>query len=392
MNLNSLVRSKGYKNFMSKLYGLGASVVIVGALFKITHMKGADLMLWVGLMTEAIIFAFSAFEPPHVEPDWSLVYPELAGMYGPHESEIEIDSAKPTSVTEALDDMLKQANIEPALIASLATGLQNLSDTTQNMNKFTNAAVVSDEFVGNIKNASKTANVLTESYRKTAEALDVESQSSKEHVAQLHTISTTAANLTKVYNQAADSLKTEITARELLNENVVNAANSAGKLLEKYNKSAEVLSKAAEAIDFSIEDGQGYKEQLGKVTKNLGNLNAMYEMQLKYSETQITTSDAAMQAYNALLTKVTDSAAATSQLQKNLGALNTAFEAQISNTIKQAEHTEALQMTFEEFLTMMKRSIEQTNKYQQQAEQLSKNLAALNGVYGNMLSAMTVKL
>lgn len=71
MNLNSLVRSKGYKNFMSKLYGLGASVVIVGALFKITHMKGADLMLWVGLMTEAIIFAFSAFEPPHVEPDWS---------------------------------------------------------------------------------------------------------------------------------------------------------------------------------------------------------------------------------------------------------------------------------------------------------------------------------
>ncbi len=392
MTLNSLVQSKGYKNFMSKLYGIGASVVIIGALFKITHIKGADIMLGVGLITEAVIFFFSAFEKPHVEPDWSLVYPELAGMYGPHESEIEIDSAKPASVTEALDDMLKQADIQPELIASLAKGLHNLNDTTQNMNKFSNAAVASDEFVGNIKSASKTAGILTESYRKTAEALDVESASSKEHVVQLHSISTTAANLTKVYNEAADSLKHEISAREILNENVVNAANSAGKLLEKYNKSADVLSKAAEAIDFSIEDGQGYKEQMGKVTKNLSNLNAMYEMQLKYSENQIGASDAAMTAYNALLAKVSESANSTSQLQKNLVALNSAFESQITHTLKQSEQTEALQMTFDEFVTQMKRSIEQTNKYQQQAEQLSKNLAALNGVYGNMLSAMTVKL
>ena len=66
---------------MSKLYGWGAAVVILGALFKINHYQGADIMLIVGLGTESLIFFFSAFEPPHVEPDWSLVYPELAGMY-----------------------------------------------------------------------------------------------------------------------------------------------------------------------------------------------------------------------------------------------------------------------------------------------------------------------
>ena len=79
--LQKIVESRGYKNFMGKLYGWGASVVIVGALFKITHIKGANEMLFIGLITEAVIFFFSAFEKPHVEPDWSLVYPELAGMY-----------------------------------------------------------------------------------------------------------------------------------------------------------------------------------------------------------------------------------------------------------------------------------------------------------------------
>ncbi|MBE0652481.1 MAG: gliding motility protein GldL, partial [Bacteroidales bacterium] len=70
---------------MSKLYGIGASVVIVGAMFKLMHWNGASLMIVVGLTTEAIIFFFSAFEPLHEELDWTLVYPELAGMSDPDE-------------------------------------------------------------------------------------------------------------------------------------------------------------------------------------------------------------------------------------------------------------------------------------------------------------------
>ena len=73
---------KKWKSFMAKLYGFGAAIVIVGAMFKIMHWPGAGPMLVVGLSTEAVIFFFSAFEPPHEEVDWSLVYPELAGMHG----------------------------------------------------------------------------------------------------------------------------------------------------------------------------------------------------------------------------------------------------------------------------------------------------------------------
>src|SRR5882672_3931964 len=81
MGLETLVKSKNYKLFMSRLYGWGASIVIVGALFKIQHWNGSGFFLMLGLGTEAIIFFFSAFEPPHEEVDWSLVYPELAGMH-----------------------------------------------------------------------------------------------------------------------------------------------------------------------------------------------------------------------------------------------------------------------------------------------------------------------
>ena len=69
--------SKSWKKFMAKLYGWGASVVIIGALFKIQHYPGAGPLLIAGLSTEALIFFFSAFEPLHEEPDWSLVYPQL---------------------------------------------------------------------------------------------------------------------------------------------------------------------------------------------------------------------------------------------------------------------------------------------------------------------------
>src|SRR3954464_3562831 len=98
---------KKWKSFMAKLYGFGAAIVIVGAMFKIMHWPGAGPMLVVGLSTEAVIFFFSAFEPPHEEVDWSLVYPELAGMHG-EEPAKEIEEEKGT-ITEQLDTMLEDA-------------------------------------------------------------------------------------------------------------------------------------------------------------------------------------------------------------------------------------------------------------------------------------------
>ena len=123
--IDNIVRSKGYKNFMAKLYGWGAAVVIIGALFKINHWPGGEILLIIGMGTETVIFFLSAFEPPHKEWDWSLVYPELAGMTDENEvGEIEFDEngnpieKLPVSkdpLTAKLDKMLEEANIQEIL-------------------------------------------------------------------------------------------------------------------------------------------------------------------------------------------------------------------------------------------------------------------------------------
>ena len=154
MGISNIVRSKGYKQFMAKLYGIGASVVIIGALFKINHYPFANEMLIVGLGTEAIIFFFSAFEPLHVEYDWSLVYPELGGML---ESDHKKDKTKKSSltVTQELDKMLADAKIGPELIDSLGKGLRNLSETASSLVTVTDAAKVSESYATTLKTSAE---------------------------------------------------------------------------------------------------------------------------------------------------------------------------------------------------------------------------------------------
>jgi archaellum component FlaC len=147
----SVFESKGFKKTMGMVYGFGGSIVIIGALFKILHWPGADFMLIVGLGTEAGIFAISAFEPIHKEYDWSLVYPELAGM-DPMEKK---DTAKKGTVSQQLDKMLEEAKIGPELIDSLGAGLRSLSNNVNEMANLSNASIASNEFAQNIQKASK---------------------------------------------------------------------------------------------------------------------------------------------------------------------------------------------------------------------------------------------
>ena len=140
--------SKGWKNLMAKMYGIGASVVIIGALFKIQHWPGAGPMLVLGLGTEAIIFFFSAFEKPHEEPDWSLVYPELA---------TPADGSKPKkgTITGQLDDMLAEANIEPALLDRLSDGMRHLGDQAEKMGKASDVSTAAQDYGDALSSASK---------------------------------------------------------------------------------------------------------------------------------------------------------------------------------------------------------------------------------------------
>ena len=154
-SIGNITEAKWYKAMMPKLYGWGAALVIIGALFKIEHLPGASLMLILGLSTEAIIFFFSAFEKPPVETDWSLVYPELAHMEDPN-------SAKRPA--QQLDDALAKAKIDNELIESLNEGLRSFGDSARQLNETVTAASGISEYNSQIQEGVKNMNALNSLY------------------------------------------------------------------------------------------------------------------------------------------------------------------------------------------------------------------------------------
>ena len=139
--------SKKFKNLMAKLYGWGASIVILGALFKLMDWPGAGAMLTIGLGTEAVIFFFSAFEKPHEEPDWSLVYPELAYMKDPDSSNL--------TPTQELDNMLEKANVDQALITRLGDNLRSFNETVEGVNKTMDAVAATGDYSDQMREAAR---------------------------------------------------------------------------------------------------------------------------------------------------------------------------------------------------------------------------------------------
>jgi gliding motility-associated protein GldL len=275
MNLAELVSSSGWKNFIAKLYGLGASVVIIGALFKIQHWPFATYLLAIGLITEAIIFFFSAFEPLHEEVDWSLVYPELAGIPeeggelpahggGKHRGgQIGggggFGGGAGSVALAKFDEMLEKAEITPDLFQKLGVGMKKLSETTANMNAMGDVSAASTKYMGTIKNADESLGKLADSYQSTAKV-----------------INETGSN----YKNIADSLS------------VIEVG------------------------------GKSYQTQLESLNKNLSALNSAYELQLKGTNNNVKDSDALYKGIQGLMKDLTDSAGDTKKYREQITKLN----------------------------------------------------------------------
>ena len=144
-----MAKSKTSKRFMNMAYGLGAAIVIVGALFKIIHFQigplTGNVMLTIGLVTEAIIFALSAFEPVDDELDWSLVYPELAGGKASSKKAAGNEDAQGL-LSQKLDNLLKEAKIDGELIASLGDSIKGFEGAAKNMSSTVDSIEASKKY------------------------------------------------------------------------------------------------------------------------------------------------------------------------------------------------------------------------------------------------------
>lgn len=241
---------------MAKLYGIGAAVVILGALFKIEHWAGASLMLIVGLGTEAVIFFFSAFEPPHEEVDWSLVYPELATGEGGDHGHGGHKSSK--SLTEQLDGMLEEAKIEPELIASLGEGMRNLSTQAAQLNDITDVSSASKEYASGLRGATEKVGELVNTYQQASESLTGLTSHAEDGASAGEALQRMSGNLTSLNNMY------ELQLQEL------------AKSREMYSGINELIGNLKD----SVEDTRQYKENIAELAKNLRSLNTVYSNML----------------------------------------------------------------------------------------------------------------
>ncbi|MGP1514390.1 MAG: gliding motility protein GldL [Bacteroidales bacterium] len=311
MGIDSFVRSKTYKQITAKLYGWGASIVIVGALFKINHWPGATLMLIVGMGIEALIFFASAFEPLHVEYDWSLAYPELAGMEDLTEEEKQARRQESTSkktaldgisaeegnaalgsltgknATQELDKMLEDAKIGPELIESLGRGLQSLSETTNGLGSVAKAAETSETFIKNVGEASTQVTGLTVAYKKTADYLNKDLLASGEYLASVQEATSAVSTLANIYKETAntlsvgdasyiDELKTMASSLSSINALYEMQIQNSSAQLEATKNVQERIDNLVTNFADTAENVLKYKEQVNALSKKVGSLNDIY--------------------------------------------------------------------------------------------------------------------
>ncbi len=249
---------KKWKSFMAKLYGFGAAIVIVGAMFKIMHWPGAGPMLVIGLSTEAVIFFFSAFEPPHEEVDWSLVYPELAGMHGEEGEEKHAKIEDKGSITEQLDNMLEEAKIGPELIASLGEGMRHLGDQANKMSNIADASVATNEYVSSVQSAAKNVASLSSSYSKAAESLMGLSLSNEDGASFGEQLSKVSKNLSA------------------LNASYELQLQGSNEHLKATSKFYDGLADLMKNLNDSVDDTRKYKDQIAQLSSNFESLNTIY--------------------------------------------------------------------------------------------------------------------
>jgi gliding motility-associated protein GldL len=286
MSIAELVQSSGWKNFIAKLYGLGASVVIIGALFKIQHWPLASLMLTIGLLTEAIIFFFSAFEPLHEEIDWTLVYPELAGIpeegeelpahSGKHRDAVRggggggaIGGGAGSAALAKFDEMLEKAEITPELFQKLGVGMKKLGDATSNISAMGDVSEASTKYMNTINSANDSLGKLSESYVATTKVIN-ETGSNYKNIADSLSVIEVGG---KSYQQQLESLNKNLSALNAVYELQKKGADDHLKESENLYKGIQGLMKD---LTESAGDTKKYREQITKLNDNLSALNNVY--------------------------------------------------------------------------------------------------------------------
>lgn len=252
-----MAQKKKFKLGINTLISWGASVVIIGLMFKILHWKGGELMIAIGLITEAILFFVLGFQAESTEPDWTRVYPELDEEFKGELPLTSLSKSVPSS-TVALDKMMADAKIGPELIESLGTGLRSFGEKVSAISTIADTASATNEFTAKVKTASGSFDSLNAAFDKATSSLREMADTNID---------------SKAYHEQVNSLARNISALNAVYELELQDSSSH---LKSMNKFYQNLSMTMQNFNESMEDSKQFKEEVGKLAKNLSSLNSIY--------------------------------------------------------------------------------------------------------------------
>jgi gliding motility-associated protein GldL len=244
---------------ITNIVSWGATVVIIGLLFKIQHWPYGGLFISAGLTTEAALFFLLGFQRENQEDhvDWTRVYPELSEDYKGELPQATVRGGG-SSNTAALDKMLADAKIGPELIGSLGEGLRTFGDKVSNISKVSDAGLATTEFTTKVKSASA-------SYDKLSSAFDQAS-------ANLQEMANSNVD-SKAYHEQVNNLAKNLSALNAVYELELQDSSAHLKSMNKFYHS---MASTMQNFNESLEDSQQFKTEVARLAKNLGSLNSIY--------------------------------------------------------------------------------------------------------------------
>jgi gliding motility-associated protein GldL len=312
MNIGEIFKTKRWKTFMGYVYGWGASIVMLGALFKLQHWEYGGLLLTIGLVTEAIIFFLSAFEPTLEMPEWAKVYPELRDDYEVLDEEEYSRRGK-----NGLNQFLPSSDLSPELMEKVGKSLNELSAAARGISDISSATLATDLYVKNLSSASESMNTFAEINQRANE-----------------TVNASVEKLVKSYAQASNQLSdTGKTAIDKLHR---SSEDFSAKLTETGKNLSETVNGASGVFSSELKNiGEGsrlYSNNLEKLNQNINALNESFTSQLKGTKTQFEASHKFSSDLNQMNEILSSSVSElqkykenAEQLNKHLEALNTIY-------------------------------------------------------------------
>lgn len=266
------------KKIVGSVYSVGASVVILGALFKILHLPGAATMLMFGMVTEAILFCLGIFDDPHPEYHWDHIFPalqekepdplvnHLRGGVGGGTSVSSAGGASVPGVTPLKDSDVK----------AMSEGLKSISEAANQIAGISKVAGITDSFAKNLE----TASVAAAQFATKQQNLDAASNALLASYSGITENMTSVQESTKVYVEKAESINKNLGAihsvYEIHLKNIKSQTEAVEQQTLKISAVASDVDKVQKAMAVSAVDIEKYKDETSKLAQKVVDLNAIY--------------------------------------------------------------------------------------------------------------------